>query len=98
MTRVLPPAHDGIGWLATAGRVPLGYLGDEAKTARTFPVVEGMRLSVPGDRARLLADDTVELLGRDSRTSNTGGEKGFAEEAEGAVKAHAGVADAVVCG
>jgi fatty-acyl-CoA synthase len=98
MTRILPPGHDGIGWLATAGRVPLGYLGDEAKTARTFPVVEGMRLSVPGDRARLLADDTVELLGRDSRTINTGGEKVFAEEVEAAVKAHAGVADAVVCG
>jgi acyl-CoA synthetase (AMP-forming)/AMP-acid ligase II len=98
MTRILPPGHDGIGWLATAGRVPLGYLGDEAKTARTFPVVEGMRLSVPGDRARLLADDTVELLGRDSRTINTGGEKVFAEEVEAAVKAHPGVADAVVCG
>jgi 3-oxocholest-4-en-26-oate---CoA ligase len=98
MTRILPPGHDGIGWLATAGRVPLGYLGDEAKTARTFPVVEGMRLSVPGDRARLLPDDTVELLGRDSRTINTGGEKVFAEEVEAAVKTHPDVADAVVCG
>jgi acyl-CoA synthetase (AMP-forming)/AMP-acid ligase II len=98
MTRILPPGHDGIGWLATAGRVPLGYLGDEAKTARTFPVVEGARLSVPGDRARLLPGDLVELLGRDSRTINTGGEKVFAEEVEAAVKAHPDVADAVVCG
>jgi acyl-CoA synthetase (AMP-forming)/AMP-acid ligase II len=98
MTRILPPGHDGTGWLATAGRVPLGYLGDEAKTARTFPVVEGVRLSVPGDRARLLAGDLVELLGRDSRTINTGGEKVFAEEVEAAVKTHPDVADAVVCG
>jgi fatty-acyl-CoA synthase len=98
MTRILPPGHDGIGWLATAGRVPLGYLGDEAKTARTFPVVEGARLSVPGDRARLLPGDLVELLGRDSTTINTGGEKVFAEEVEAAVKAHPDVADAVVCG
>jgi fatty-acyl-CoA synthase len=98
MTRILLPGHDGIGWLATAGRVPLGYLGDAAKTARTFPVVEGARLSVPGDRARLLAGDLVELLGRDSRTINTGGEKVFAEEVEAAVKTHPGVADAVVCG
>jgi fatty-acyl-CoA synthase len=98
MTRILPPGHDGTGWLATAGRVPLGYLGDEAKTARTFPVVERVRLSVPGDRARLLAGDLVELLGRDSRTINTGGEKVFAEEVEAAVKTHPDVADAVVCG
>ena len=98
MTRILSPGHDGIGWLATAGRVPLGYLGDEVKTARTFPVVEGMRLSVPGDRARLLADDQVELLGRDSVTINTGGEKVFAEEVEAAVKTHPDVADAIVCG
>jgi 3-oxocholest-4-en-26-oate---CoA ligase len=98
MTRVLPAGHDGTGWLATAGRVPLGYLGDEAKTARTFPVVEGVRLSVPGDRARLLAGDLVELLGRDARTINTGGEKVFAEEVEAAVKTHPYVADAVVCG
>jgi fatty-acyl-CoA synthase len=98
MTRILPPGHAGIGWLATAGRVPLGYLGDEAKTARTFPVVEGTRLSVPGDRARLLPGDLVELLGRDSRTINTGGEKVFAEEVEAAVRAHPDVADAVVCG
>jgi fatty-acyl-CoA synthase len=98
MTRILPPGHDGTGWLATAGRVPLGYLGDQAKTARTFPVVERVRLSVPGDRARLLAGDLVKLLGRDSRTINTGGEKVFAEEVEAAVKTHPDVADAVVCG
>jgi fatty-acyl-CoA synthase len=98
MTRILPPGHDGIGWLATAGRVPLGYLGDEAKTARTFPVIEGMRLSVPGDRARLLPGDLVELLGRDSQTINTGGEKVFAEEVEAAVKTHPDVVDALVCG
>jgi fatty-acyl-CoA synthase len=98
MTRILPAGHDGTGWLATAGRVPLGYLGDEAKTARTFPVVDGVRLSVPGDRARLLPGDLVQLLGRDSRTINTGGEKVFAEEVEAAVKRHPDVADAVVCG
>jgi len=98
MTKVLEPGHEGTGWLATRGRVPLGYLGDEEKTARTFPVVEGERVSVPGDRARLLVGDIVEMLGRDSVTINTGGEKVFAEEVEEAVKAHADVADAMVCG
>ncbi|GAA5144410.1 acyl-CoA synthetase [Pseudonocardia eucalypti] len=94
----LAPGHPGTGWLASRGRVPLGYLGDEAKTSATFPVVNGERLSVPGDRARLLADGRVELLGRDSVTINSGGEKVFAEEVEAAVKRHPDVADAVVCG
>ena len=98
MTKVLEPGHDGTGWLATRGRVPLGYLGDPDKTARTFPVVAGERVSVPGDRARLLPGDVVEMLGRDAVTINSGGEKVFAEEVEEAVKAHPAVADAIVCG
>ena len=51
----------------------------------TFPVVDGIRYAVPGDRARLAADGMVELLGRDSVTINTGGEKVFAEEVEQAL-------------
>jgi acyl-CoA synthetase (AMP-forming)/AMP-acid ligase II len=98
MKTFLSAGHDGTGWLATSGRVPLGYLGDEEKTARTFPVVEGVRVSVPGDRARLLRGDLVQMLGRDSMTVNTGGEKVFVEEVESAVKAHPAVVDAVVCG
>ncbi|WP_435771761.1 acyl-CoA synthetase [Nocardioides sp. SYSU DS0651] len=88
----------GDGWLAQRGRVPLGYLGDAAKTARTFPVVDGVRWSVPGDRARLLPDGRVELLGRDSVTINSGGEKIFAEEVERAVAAHPAVRDVIVVG
>ena len=65
--------------------MPLGYLGDAAKTARTFPVIDGVRYSVPGDRARIRADGVVELLGRDSVTINSGGEKIFAEEVEHAL-------------
>jgi fatty-acyl-CoA synthase len=97
-SRVLEPGHEGVGWLATRGRVPLGYLRDPDKSARTFPTVAGQRVSVPGDRARLLADSHIELLGRDSTTINTGGEKVFAEEVEAAVRAHPDVVDAVVCG
>ena len=57
------PGHEGIGWLAQTGNVPLGYLGDEAKTARTFPVVDGVRYSIPGDRARHLGAGPIQLLG-----------------------------------
>jgi fatty-acyl-CoA synthase len=98
LDRFLGPAHDGIGWLARRGRIPLGYLGDESKTRRTFPVIEGERLSIPGDRARLLATGEVLLLGRDSLTINTGGEKVFVEEVEEVLKDHPDVIDALVCG
>jgi 3-oxocholest-4-en-26-oate---CoA ligase len=97
-TRVLEPGHDGIGWLAKRGRIPLGYLGDEAKTAQTFPVVDGRRCSVPGDRARWRADGVVELLGRESVTINSGGEKIYAEEVEAAIGHHPDVYDVVVAG
>ena len=86
------------GWLATGGRVPLGYLGDAAKTATTFPVVEGRRMAVPGDRARLLADGSVEVLGRDSTTINTGGEKVYAQEVEAVLAGHPSIADVLVVG
>ncbi len=98
MDRVLTPEDDEVGWLAVAGRVPRGYLGDPEKTARTFPTVDGVRYSVPGDRVRYRPDGALELLGRDSVTINSGGEKIFAEEVEAAVKAHGSVADVVVVG
>jgi fatty-acyl-CoA synthase len=97
-TMVLPAGHDGIGWLAQSGNIPLGYLGDAEKTARTFPVVAGVRYSIPGDRARHMADGQIELLGRDSVTVNSGGEKIFVEEVERAISGHPAVADVVVTG
>jgi acyl-CoA synthetase (AMP-forming)/AMP-acid ligase II len=98
LDKVVEPGHDGIGWLAQQGWVPLGYLGDADKTARTFPVIDGTRYSVPGDRARHLASGEIELLGRDSVTINSGGEKIFAEEVERAIAGHPSVHDVVVVG
>ena len=94
---VLAPG-DGEGWLARRAYVPLGYLGDAEKSARTFPTIDGVRWSVPGDRARFLPDGQIELLGRDSVTINSGGEKIFAEEVERAVASHPAVYDVVVAG
>jgi 3-oxocholest-4-en-26-oate---CoA ligase len=95
---LLQPGHDGMGWLAQRGYVPLGYKGDAAKTAATFPVIEGIRYAIPGDRARHRADGVIELLGRDSVTINSGGEKVFVEEVETAIASHPAVADVVVTG
>ncbi len=98
LTAILAPGHGGIGWLAQRGHVPLGYKGDAAKTAATFPVIDGVRYAIPGDRARHREDGTIELLGRDSVTINSGGEKIFAEEVETAIASHPAVADVVVAG
>jgi fatty-acyl-CoA synthase len=96
--RVLAPGHEGTGWLARAGRIPLGYLGDPEKTAATFRYIEGVRVTIPGDRARRLEDDSIEVLGRDSVTINSGGEKIFAEEVESAIRQHHSVRDVIVVG
>jgi len=98
LSSILEPGHDGMGWLAQRGYVPLGYKGDAVKTAATFPVIDGVRYSVPGDRARHLEDGSIELLGRDSVTINSGGEKVFVEEVETALASHPAVADVVVSG
>ena len=98
LDRELSPGEDELGWLAKSGRLALGYLGDAAKTARSYPMIDGVRYAVPGDRSRLRADGIVELHGRDSVTINSGGEKIFAEEVEAALKTHTDVYDCVVAG
>jgi 3-oxocholest-4-en-26-oate---CoA ligase len=98
LDRELQAGDDELGWLAKSGRLALGYLGDAAKTESTYPVLDGVRYAVPGDRAKLRADGVIELRGRDSATINSGGEKIFAEEVEAAIKSHPDVYDCVVAG
>ena len=68
------------------------------KTEATFPIIDGERVAIPGDRAQLLADGTIRMLGRDSMVVNTGGEKVFVEEVEDVLRRHPDVADALVVG
>ena len=96
--RFLQPGEQEIGFVARAGRIPLGYFDDEAATRKTFPVVEGQRVVISGDRGSLAADGSLQLFGRDSLVVNTGGEKVFVEEVEEVLRAHTGVADALVVG
>ena len=93
-----PVAPGQVGKLARSGWVPLGYYGDPDRTAATFPVIDGVRWSVPGDLARLEDDGTITLLGRGSTSINTGGEKVFPEEVENVLKSHPRVFDALVVG
>lgn len=87
-----------VGKLARRGHIPIGYYKDPGKSAETFPVVDGVRWSVPGDHARIEDDGTITLLGRGSGCINTGGEKVYPEEVESVLKAHPAVFDAVVVG
>lgn len=86
------------GILALKGTLPKGYHGDAAKTAATFPVIDGIRYVIPGDWVQLLDDGAVELLGRGSVVINTGGEKVYPAEVEEALLSHPAVTDAVVVG
>lgn len=98
MTRFVEPGEPEVGWVVRQGRIPLGYFDDSEATRKTFPVVEGQRVVVSGDRASLESDGTLRLYGRDSLVVNTGGEKVFVEEVEAVLRAHRGVADALVVG
>jgi acyl-CoA synthetase (AMP-forming)/AMP-acid ligase II len=93
-----PVGPGEIGRIGRGGHVPLGYYKDPVKTAAMFVEVDGVRYVVPGDFARVEADGTMTLLGRGSASVNTGGEKVFPEEVEGAIKAHPKVFDAIVIG
>ncbi len=97
-SRFLQPGDPEIGWSVRTGRIPLGYFDDESATRSTFPDVEGRRVVVSGDRASIEPDGTMRLFGRDALVVNTGGEKVFVEEVEEVLRAHPGVADALVVG
>jgi fatty-acyl-CoA synthase len=96
--REVSAGSEEIGVLALGGRNPLGYYKDEAKSDRTFKVIDGVRYSIPGDFAQVGTDGTIHLLGRGSVCINSGGEKIFPEEVEEALKTHDAVGDAVVVG
>ncbi len=92
------PGSGETGLLARKGHIPLGYYNDPVKTAATFKEFNGIRYSIPGDFARVEHDGTVTMLGRGSVSINSGGEKIYPEEVEGALKCHPEVFDALVIG
>jgi fatty-acyl-CoA synthase len=96
--REVAPGSGERGFIARSGAIPLGYYKDPEKTEQTFPVIDGVRYSIPGDWCTVEADGTLTLLGRGSATINTAGEKVHSEEVEEALKLHANVVDALVVG
>jgi 3-oxocholest-4-en-26-oate---CoA ligase len=94
----IAPGSGEMGMVGVSGAIPDGYYRDEAKTAKTFRTVDGVRYSFPGDWATVEADGSLVLLGRGSQCINTGGEKVFPEEVEEAVKRHPAVDDCLIFG
>jgi acyl-CoA synthetase (AMP-forming)/AMP-acid ligase II len=92
------PGSGVVGKIARSGQVPLCYYKDPEKSAQVFLEIEGVRYSVPGDFAMVEADGSITLLGRGSVCINSGGEKIYPEEVEGALKSHQKVFDALVVG
>lgn len=92
------PGSGEVGMIARRGLIADGYYKDPARTAQTFPVINGERYCLLGDWGEVLADGTVRFLGRGNVCINTGGEKVFPEEVEQCLKALPGIADSCVVG
>ncbi|HEY7225613.1 MAG TPA: acyl-CoA synthetase [Micromonosporaceae bacterium] len=86
------------GRLGRGVHIPQGYYKDPATTAALFQEVDGLRYAFSGDWARYEEDGTITLLGRGNTSINTGGEKVYPEEVEGALKSHPDIFDALVLG
>ena len=93
------PGSGKVGLLARGGNIPLGYYNDpgedrgDVRHRRRGPALVDPR------RLRAIeADGRITLLGRGSVSINSGGEKIYPEEVEGALKAHPDVFDVLVVG
>ena len=96
--REVTPGSGEKGFIARSGPIPVGYYKDPEKSAKTFPTINGVRYSIPGDWCIVEADGTLTLLGRGSACINSAGEKIYPEEVEEALKTHPDVEDALVVG
>ena len=95
----IEPGSGQVGRVARGGNIPVGYYNDPVKSAEVFVTdANGKRWSIPGDFATVEADGRITLLGRGSQSINSGGEKVFPEEVEGALKSHPDVFDVLVVG
>ncbi len=91
LDRVLEPGDPELGWLAKRRRPRARLPRRPGKTAQTYPVIDGVRYVVPGDRAQPTSRRHASSSTAGTRsTINSGGEKIFAEEVEAALKAHPG--------
>ena len=96
----VPPPGPRRDRLAGAARIPCRWATRATQPRRRRPSRSSMACDMrcPVTGRAISSDGSVELLGRDSVTINSGGEKIFAEEVELALASHPAVADVVVTG
>lgn len=94
----IKPGSKEPGFVALSGPMPVGYYKDKEKTQKTFPLIDGVRYSIPGDWCTVDEDGTLTLLGRGSVCINSGGEKIYPEEIEEVIKQHPDTEDVLVVG
>ena len=85
------------GWPRPAG-CRSGYLGDEAKTAATFPVIDGVRHAVAGDRVRLRPTARSTCWAATRSRSTPAARRCSPRRSSRRSPSHPAVADAVVVG
>lgn len=96
--KAVEPGSDTIGIVARGGHIPIGYYNEPERSAQTFVSIDGKRYTLTGDRARVLSDGLIELLGRDSTCINSGGEKVYTVEVERVLMEQEDITDALVIG
>lgn len=93
--REIPDGDTGEICVSGAG-VARGYLGRPELTAQRFPSVNGVRLYRSGDLGRVLADDSIEYLGRLDEQLKIRGYRVEPGEIEHALRNHPDLADVAV--
>ncbi len=93
--REVPVGMPGELWITGAG-VTQGYLGRETLTAEKFTMFGDRRAYRTGDRVRRIANGAIEFLGRADDQVKVRGYRVELGEIEQVLRAHPGVAQAVV--
>ena len=92
------PGEMGILMVGGNQTIPIGYFGEEEKTAEVFKVIDGKRWNIFGDTCTIDEEGVIHFIGRGKLCINTGGEKVYTEEVEDIIKEIPKVETATVVG
>jgi fatty-acyl-CoA synthase len=92
------PGEMGILMVGGNTTIPIGYFGDEKKTADVFKMIDGKRWNIFGDMCTVDKEGVIHFVGRGKLCVNTGGEKVYTEEVEDVIKETPKVETATVVG
>jgi len=94
----IKPGEIGVLMVGGNQTIPIGYFGDEKKTAEVFKIIDGKRWNIFGDMCTVDERGVIHFIGRGKLCINTGGEKVYTEEVEDVIKENPKVETATVVG